>query len=268
MDKVKLFSLTVVVCTVFFYSFPSSKRSVYLMPAYPFLALFLAQYFLYLAERRAHVTRLFAGVLVGIVLSVIAATLLHMSGLLNLHDLAARYVTGAFTRATVLAAVHALSPNPLSATIIAILLFSLATIFYQMHKKINIKILYATIFLVLSVHLFIDGVIMREIRREGSARSFAEEVRKTPGLDKTNVYVMNDLRKYGNLYGMNFYLGNCFRNLETVRPQSGFFLAAEKDFHAVVQRYATEYDFQVLRISEKIIADTRSKIVLSRFACK
>ena len=50
MEKEKLFSLVALVCIIFFYSIPSSKRSVYLMPAYPFIAIFLAQYTLYIAE--------------------------------------------------------------------------------------------------------------------------------------------------------------------------------------------------------------------------
>ena len=41
MEKVRLFSLVALVGILFFYSIPSSKRSVYLMPAYPFIALFL-----------------------------------------------------------------------------------------------------------------------------------------------------------------------------------------------------------------------------------
>ena len=48
MEKVRLFSLVALVCILFFYSIPSSKRSVYLMPAYPFISLFLAQYALYI----------------------------------------------------------------------------------------------------------------------------------------------------------------------------------------------------------------------------
>lgn len=60
MEKVRLFSLVALIGILFFYSIPSSKRSVYLMPAYPFIALFLAQYALYITEYRTKVTRVFA----------------------------------------------------------------------------------------------------------------------------------------------------------------------------------------------------------------
>ena len=45
-----------------------------------------------------------------------------------------------------------------------------------MFKKINIKILYATIALTFSVNLLIDGVIMRGIREGDSCRVFAERI--------------------------------------------------------------------------------------------
>jgi hypothetical protein len=268
MDRISLFSLTAAVCIVFFYSLPSSKRSVYLMPAYPFIALFIARYFLYLAEYRSRVTRLYAGVLASLVAVAVLVAVLQMSGLTDLRSLAGRYVSGDSASATLEAVARSFSPGFPMALTGTLLLAALATVIYQMRKKINIKILYATFFLVFCTHLFIDGVVMRNVRKEGSARPFAEEIRQTYGLDRTNVYVMNDLHTYHNMYGLNFYLGNCFRNFEIEQPQTGFFLAAERDVPAVAQRYGEVYDFQTLRISDGIIGDVRGRIVLSRFTRK
>ena len=84
MEKVRLFSLVALVGILFFYSIPSSKRSVYLMPAYPFIALFLAQYALYITEYRTKVTRVFAAFLASVVSVVMIAILLTDSVLLIL----------------------------------------------------------------------------------------------------------------------------------------------------------------------------------------
>ncbi|MDR2763713.1 MAG: glycosyltransferase family 39 protein [Tannerella sp.] len=268
MDHIRLFSLTASVCIVFFYSLPSSKRSVYLMPAYPFIALFIAQYFLYLAEYRSRVTRLYAGVLALFVAVVAIVAAFQMTGLIDIRSLAGQYISGSSASATLDAVARSFSPGISMALTGTLLLVSLATVVHQMRKKINIKILYATFFLVFCTHLFINGVVMKNVRREGSARPFAEEIRQTYGLDKTNVYVMNELHTYYNMYGLNFYLGNCFRNFELERPQTGFFLAVEKDFPTVTQRYGEAYDFQTLRISDRIISDVRGRIVLSRFTRK
>ena len=66
-------------------------------------------------------------------------------------------------------------PSTLTICIIFINLLILGTVYYQMFKKINIKILYATIALTFSVNLLIDGVIMRGIR-EGILAVFSLNV--------------------------------------------------------------------------------------------
>jgi hypothetical protein len=58
---------------------------------------------------------------------------------------------------------------------------------------------------------------------------------------------------------------NCFRNFEIEQPQSGYFLAIEKDYPEILQNYRGKYTFTTLRASNKIISDAGSKVVLSRF---
>ena len=265
MSKIKLFCLIASVCIVFFYSIPSSKRSVYLMPAYPFLALFIAQYFIYLAEYRTHIFRLFAGTLLAIVSVVVLIIVIQLTGIVDFNVLIAGFISKQSTLEQVEAVTNSLSPGIAQIFIYLMLFTSAGALFYQLRKKINIKILYASIFVVFCINLFIDGVIMHEIRNETSARSFAEEIQKDYPLNKTNVYVMNNLRSYANLYGMNFYMRNCFHNFELEQPRTGYFLATEKDFPAIRQQYQGKYTFTTLCTSEKIISDVRNKIILSRF---
>ena len=73
MEKVKLFSLTALICIFVFYCIPSGKSASNLLPAYPFIAVFLAQFFLYLTEYRTKVTRVFSTVLFILVCLAIAA---------------------------------------------------------------------------------------------------------------------------------------------------------------------------------------------------
>jgi 4-amino-4-deoxy-L-arabinose transferase-like glycosyltransferase len=265
MDKIKLFSLVASVCILFFYSIPSSKRSVYLMPAYPFLALFLAQYFIYLAEYRTYIFRFFAGTLLVIVSVVMLAIVVQVTGIVDFNTLIAGFITDPSTLGQVAAVTKSLSPGIVQVPVYLMLLTAAGALLYQLRKKINIKILYASIFLVFCINLFIDGVAMRGIRNETSSRPFAKEIQQDYPLDKTNVYVMNSLRNYANLYGMNFYMGNCFHNFELEQPRTGYFLSTEKDFFKIQQYFQGRYTFIPLRTSDKIISDVRSKVVLSRF---
>lgn len=266
MEKEKLFSLVALVCIIFFYCIPSSKRSVYLMPAYPFIAIFLAQYAIYITEYRTKVTRVFAAFLASVTTVVLIAIILTMTGIIDPVNIVSQYTSRASTLNTVEAVSGMFSFSiGLTVCIVIIVLIALLTVIYQMSKKINIKILYATIALTFTINLLIDGVIMRGIRQNSSARPFAEKVMEEYPLDENNMFVMNNLKEYLNLYGLNFYLGNQFHNFEQVMPEEGYFFSAEKDFGKIIKKYEGQYTFSILTSSERILGEVRQPVVLSSF---
>lgn len=266
MEKEKLFSLVALVCIVFFYSIPSSKRSVYLMPAYPFIAIFLAQYAIYITEYRTKATRIFAAFLASVTTVVLIAIGLTMAGVIDPLTIVSQYTDRASTLSQVEAITNMFSANNgLTVCILIVVLLALITVIYQMSKKINIKILYATIALSFTINLLIDGVIMRGIRQDGSARPFAERVMKEYPLNEKNMFVMNNLRVYSNLYGLNFYLGNRFHNFEHEMPEEGFFFSTPENLELVRKKYEGQYTFNILTSSERIIHELRRPIVLCSF---
>ena len=266
MEKEKLFSLVALVCIIFFYSIPSSKRSVYLMPAYPFIAIFLAQYAIYITEYRTQVTRIFAAFLASVTTVVLIAIGLTMIGVIDPVAIASQYTSRTSTLAQVEAVSNIFSFSyGLTVCIVIVVLVALLTVLYQMFKKINIKILYATIALSFTINLLIDGVIMRGIRQDGSARPFAEKVMKEYPLNENNMFVMNNLKKYRNLYGLNFYLGNRFHNFEQEMPEEGFFFATSSDMEVVLKNYEGQYTLNILTSSEPIIHEVRRPVVLCSF---
>jgi 4-amino-4-deoxy-L-arabinose transferase-like glycosyltransferase len=268
-DKVVIFSVVALVCIVFFYSIPSSKRSVYLMPAYPFIALFLAQYALYLTEYRRLVTRFFAGFLVTIVFVVLVVLGLVMTGGIDLVALVERFTDRPDTIDLVRYFNDVLtSPGDWTILVLLLNLAGVATVWYQLFKKINIKILYATIALTFVVNMLIDGVVMLNYRTYSSAQPFAEQIKREYPLDDKNVFVMNNLLEYGNLYGLNFYMGNHFHNFETDRPESGYFLIRSKDMDKVLKNYGDQYAFNALTSTSRKIADVRDRICLYEFRRK
>lgn len=269
MEKIRLFSLVAIVCILFFYSIPSSKRSVYLMPAYPFIALFLAQYALYITEYKTKVTRVFATILVLLVNMVFIAILLTIFGLVNPVGIVSNYTNSPELLQQVgMVANELSSPSALTCCIILFNIAALITVYYQLFKKINIKILYATIALTFSVNLIIDGVIMLGIRKSDSCQAFATHIMKEYPLNRDNVYVVNDLHEYRNLYGLNFYMGNIFHNFEKEMPEKGFFLIGDKDMEKVLSKYGDKYKFNRLQTSDRSFSELKQRIVLSEFSLK
>ena len=63
MDNTRLFSLLSIVLIFVFYCIPKSKRSVYLLPIYPFIAYFLAEYIMYLVRKNSKAVKIYGGFL-------------------------------------------------------------------------------------------------------------------------------------------------------------------------------------------------------------
>ncbi|MDD4514369.1 glycosyltransferase family 39 protein [Massilibacteroides sp.] len=262
-DKVVIFSVVALVCVVFFYSIPSSKRSVYLIPAYPFIALFLAQYALYLTEYRRLVTRFFAGFLASLVSLILVMFVLIMVGAINPVSITEGFTSRESTLDMVRLFTQVFaSPSWITITILLLTLLSVIIVWYQMFKKINIKILYSTIALAFAVNMIVDGVVMYNQRAATSSRPFAEQIMKDYPLNKENVFVTNNLLEFPNLYGMNFYMGNMFHDIAYEQPQEGYFLVTTKSADKVIKKYGDQYEFTHLTSTPNRIADVRDKIAL------
>jgi 4-amino-4-deoxy-L-arabinose transferase-like glycosyltransferase len=265
LEKMKRFSLIAAVCILFFYSIPSSKRSVYIMPAYPFIAILLAQYLIYITENRSKVTRIFAYLLTTVVSAAFIAGLLIMTQVLDPHAIASRFTAKVSTLHKIESIADAFSFHRATTWICMIsVLISIGTVVYQTTRRINIKILYATILMTFCLNLFIDGIVMKEFKNDASARPFAEEISKTYDL-RGKVFVMNNLFEYKNLYCINFYMENTFRDFEKEKPQSGYFLITQKNIPKFMEHYGSQYRFEQLAVSE-YQGDIRDNAVLFRFS--
>ena len=132
-------------------------------------------------------------------------------------------------------------------------------------KKINIKMLYATILLTFTVNFLVDGVVMPAYRKGHSAKAFAEQIRQSYPDSQGNLYVVNDLRHFRNLYGLNFYMGNSFLDLDHAQPKAGYFVVAEKDMEQIKARYADRYAFQLLTETSHPLDELRQCIQLYSF---
>lgn len=269
MEKVRLFSLVVIVCVIFFYSFPASKRSVYLMPAYPFIALFLAQYAIYITEYKTKATRVFAAFLASCTSLVLIASALVMGGAINLSTIVAQYTDKASTLYTVSLIQNSLAnPTFLTVFLFVLLLIALGILLYQMFRKINIKILYATIGLAFALNLVTDGVFMYTIREGSSCKAFATRIKKEYPVNRSNVFVVNNLLKYKNMYGLNFYMGNLFHDFEKQLPEEGYFLVCENNMPDIEKEYKDQYSFTFLTATENIPDELDQKILLYSFTKK
>ena len=247
-EKIKLFSALAAIVIFLFYSLPISKRSVYLMPAYPFISVFIAQYILYLTEYKAKIIRIFAGI-IGIVACLIGLIifLTITTSRINPINLLSKVVknTASLTQfSAIWQSAH--FPQLGSEILLIILAFSIFILFNSFRKKLYLKSLYAVFGVYLCLFLVMDSLILPAYKDAISVRPIAKNIATRYPITNDNLFVMNNLLEYSNMYGLNFYLHNYFRNFEKELPGEGYFLTGVNSFDKVLQKYKTTYDFNLL----------------------
>jgi len=247
-EKIKLFSALAAILVFLFYFLPISKRSVYLMPAYPFISVFIAQYILYLTEYKAKILRIFA-VFIGVIacitgLIVLLTVTTHWIDPVSFLSNVIKNEAWSAQFSEIWQSAHF---SELSSEILLILLFfSIYILFRSFRKKLYLKTLYSVFGVYLSLLLIMDGLILPTYKDAISVRPVAEKIKSRYPITNDNLFVMNNLLEYSNMYGLNFYLHNSFRNFEKELPGEGYFLTGFTDFEKVLQKYETAYAFDLL----------------------
>lgn len=264
MERRRLFSLVAACVIVFFYCIPMSKRSTYLMPAYPFIAVFLAQYMYRIAMKHTKVNRAFA-LFFGVITMLIMA--LSVSVLCGFVDL--QHIVSGFTQRgktlfhTALVNDGLSTPTLLYVIIFIVLIAAFGLLVMALRQKKQEKILFATFGVWLMCNVFSDAVVLPAFKDGTSIKSFVDEVTvKYPLEGRT--YVVNDLRKYSNVYGVNFYLQNDLMSFENAQPNEGFFFSTASDIDEIRNEYK-EYVFDLLEETPNRFNDTGEVVQLYRF---
>jgi len=270
MEKIKLFSAIAAIVIFLFYSIPASKRSVYLMPAYPFIAIFIAQYVLYLTEYKAKIIRIFA-LVIGVIACIIGLLvfLTATTHWVNPANLVSN-ITNNAAWTTQFSAIWQLTrfSQLISEILLILLAFSIYILFCSFRKHLYLKTLYAVIGVYLCLFLVMDGLVFPAYKNAISVRPIAKNIVAHYPVSNNNLFVMNNLLEYGNMYGLNFYLHNSFRNFEKESPAEGYFLTGDNDFKKVLQKYGTSYHFNFLEEFSNYSRDGDKVIQLYSFICK
>lgn len=252
MDKILLFSLIIIVISLAFYSIPISKRSVYIMLVYPFVAIFMARFFIYLTDQKPTAVRISTYII--LVISILAIIIMGLaySGIIDIEVIAGKFAK----REKTLLDIKIFSdmfknPGGLGLFGITILICAVSNSIYLLRKKMNLKILMAGFGLMIAINIFMDSYLLTNFKNAYSAQPFAKKLSQKYDLEG-NIYVTNNLEKYVNLYSLNFYLHNNFKNIDKELPQEGFFVTLQKNTEKIQEEYGSKYEFTLLESSDKL----------------
>ena len=252
MDDTRLFSLLSIVIIFVFYCIPKSKRSVYLLPIYPFIAYFLAEYILYLVRVRPVVMKIF-----GSIMASVSILLLLVFFSLRMGWVPDTIFSGRHAEEN-RAFMHALETVPLDVVswfLIGAMLIAVKCFISSLRKKDVRMIHYDVFFIVFTIFLSLDGLFQPPVLNVKSQKPIAESIARIVPQGTVYSYQLNEVK--GNplrQFIVNFYLGDRVVPFYAVSPVQGYMVAEEVEI-AVFKEEHPDY-----RVEEIPIGDYRLRL--------
>lgn len=237
---------------LFFYCIPKSKRSVYLLPCYPFMAWLMAQYVVWLVANRLSAVKAYAwlmGVL-GVVLSV--AFVVLKTGVVPDTLFHGKH---AADNIAMLHALESISVSPLH------LLFALlpaavgvATIMTLLKKDdaLRNRVVWLSLSVVVALFLALDSTFQPTVLNTKADKPLAPQIEQRFDMTKMYSYMSSPMLHF---FSLNFYLGDRIQQFEKVKPEDGVLMIPEDDveeFKKTVGRgYCLQRVWQIRRAVEE-----------------
>ena len=237
---------------LFFYCIPKSKRSVYLLPCYPFMAWLMAQYVVWLVANRLSAVKAYAwlmGVL-GVVLSV--AFVVLKTGVVPDTLFHGKH---AADNIAMLHALESISVSP-SHLLFALLpaAVGVATIMTLLKKDDNLRnrAVWLSLSVVLTLFLALDSTFQPAVLNTKADKPLAPQIEQRFDMTKMYSYMSSPMLHF---FSLNFYLGDRIQQFEKVKPEDGVLMIPEDDveeFKKTVGRgYCLQRVWQIRRAVEE-----------------
>lgn len=265
MDDVRLYTLLSIVLMFVFYCIPKSKRSVYLLPLYPFIAYYVAEYFFYLRAKHPAALKLCGRVLAGAVL-LLTATFCFV----RLGGVQEEWVTGRHAAET-WSYIEALRTAPLG--IGSLLLVALppyvAINFLYILKTRETHSFAPIITLVLFLYLALDGFYQPTILNVKSDKPTAAAIARL--VPEGRLYSYRSQNVAGNRmhpFSLNFYLGDRIAPFQDFMPTEGYLVMGKDERPAFLEAYGDDYTLEEIYDARHRSCDDRSWTRLYKFKSK
>lgn len=241
-DPVNLFSALSVVVIFLFYCFPQSKRSVYLMPIYPFIAYFLACFVVRLANSRSVVLKIYGSVLAVVSLLLSAAFVAVRCGAVPEALFAGRH------GAQNLAMMQQLMHMPWYGWVLAAVAAALGVgwwFWMSRNRMVSMRYPYAICVLTFGLYAALDGAYLPRILQAKSQRPVAAQIDAIAPASSGTIYEYIEAGEMAlgdplHFFEINFYLGNRIANFLKCRPDEGYLLIPVGDD----ERHFPEFEAQ------------------------
>ena len=268
MSDQELLSLLATVLIFVFYCIPKSKRSVYLLPIYPFVAYFISKYMLRLASLHRYTT-----VVYGWFLSVVALLMPLLLLVLKLKFIPHELFHGkhAAENISYLLGFESMSFGPIVILCTIVIVLSVWFFISSRYKKDIYRFCYSLVGIVFAIYFMLDGCVLPQVFDVKTDFYVAQEIKKlVPQEEKIWDYRSEwkpGDRNRIHQFTIDFYLDDRIIPLDENKPQSGYLIMGDDDIESFDSKYSEYLLTKIRRFNHKSCDDKRY-LTLYRFVTK
>ena len=233
----QVFTWLAFLLVLFFYCIPKSKRSVYLLPCYPFMAYLIAEYIVWMMKEKMGAIKVYAGVIASLAVILVIATLVIRAG--GIPDT----IFHGKHAADNIAMLHAIgeSHSFLFNVCQMFLLIGAYHIFKALKKKETSQILKYTLVMIIAIFITLDSTLQPAVLNTKADKHLAPVIEKKFDTSKLYSYMSVDMLHF---FSLNFYLGDKIQQFDKVLPQDGVLMIPEEDMPDFKEKFGKDYTFQ------------------------
>lgn len=224
---------------LFFYCIPKSKRSVYLLPCYPFMAYLIAEYIVWMTKEKMGALKAYACTMGGISIILFLAFLGVKYGMVPDSIFHGKHAGDN------IAMLHALEDAPFLSLSILVTIIATAmgahaitsVIKHESHRTV----IYKTLACIVTLYLSLDCAYQPPILNTKSDKHLAPVIEKKFDMDKLYSYMSVDMLHF---FSLNFYLGDKIQQFTQVMPNDGVLMIPEEDMEGFKEKFGKGYTFE------------------------
>ena len=234
----QVFTWLAFLLVLFFYCIPKSKRSVYLLPCYPFMAYLIAEYIVWMMKEKMGAIKVYAGVIASLAVILVIATLVIRAG--GIPDT----IFHGKHAADNIAMLHAIGESThgiLFYVCYMFLIIGAYHIFKALKKKETSQMMKYTLVMIIAIFITLDSTLQPTVLNTKADKHLAPVIEKKFDTSKLYSYMSVDMLHF---FSLNFYLGDKIQQFDKVLPQDGVLMIPEEDMPDFLEKFGKDYTFQ------------------------
>ena len=234
----QVFTWLAFLLVLFFYCIPKSKRSVYLLPCYPFMAYLIAEYIVWMMKEKMGAIKVYAGVIASLAVILVIATLVIRAG--GIPDT----IFHGKHAADNIAMLHAIGKSThgiLFYVCNVFLIIGAYHIFKALKKKETSQMMRYTLVMIIAIFITLDSTLQPAVLNTKADKHLAPVIEKKFDTSKLYSYMSVDMLHF---FSLNFYLGDKIQQFDKVLPQDGVLMIPEGDMPDFKEKFGRDYTLQ------------------------